>query len=465
MATQGRPIAVAILAAGKGTRMRSQLPKVLHKLGALSLVERTLITAQQLDPKRCFAIVGYAQDKVRQTLQNYSVEFVEQLEQLGTGHAIQQLLPHLTGFQGDLLVLNADVPLLRLSTLESLIAFHRSNHSAATLLTARVEDPSGYGRVICSTKDRIDKIVEHRDCTPEQLSQNRINGGIYCFHWPALEGVLPNLGSENSQQEYYLTDTVAMGPSAYALDVEDERELQGINDRLHLALAYRTLQDRIKTEWMRAGVTFIDPQSCTIDDSVQLESDCTIEPQTHLRGSTTVSAGCIVGPNCTIENSTIGSGSRVMYSVVSNSVVGTNSQVGPFTHLRGNTEIGDRCRVGNFVEMKNAKVGNDTNAAHLSYVGDASLGKQVNIGAGTITANFDGQTKHFTSIGDRSKTGSNSVLVAPIEIGSDVSIGAGSTVTESVPDDSLVVARARQVVKPGWRPKTNAQPADQLPQT
>ncbi len=279
MTTKQRPIAVAILAAGKGTRMRSQLPKVLHKLGALTLVERTLITAQQLSPERCFAIVGYAQDKVRQTLQNYSVEFVEQLEQLGTGHAIQQLLPHLTGFQGDLLVLNADVPLLRPSTLESLIAFHRSNHSAATLLTARVEDPSGYGRVICSTKDRIDKIVEHRDCTPEQLSQNRINGGIYCFHWPALEGVLPNLGSENSQQEYYLTDTVAMGPSAYALDDEDERELQGINDRLHLALAYRTLQDRIKTEWMRAGVTFIDPQSCTIDDSVQLWGSINVTPE------------------------------------------------------------------------------------------------------------------------------------------------------------------------------------------
>ncbi|MEM9535724.1 MAG: bifunctional UDP-N-acetylglucosamine diphosphorylase/glucosamine-1-phosphate N-acetyltransferase GlmU [Cyanobacteria bacterium P01_E01_bin.45] len=453
MATQKRPIAVAILAAGKGTRMRSQLPKVLHKLGALTLVERTLITAQQLNPNRCYAIVGYAQDKVRETLQDYSVEFVEQLEQLGTGHAIQKLLPHLTGFQGDLLVLNADVPLLRPTTLKSLIEFHRSNQSAATLLTARVDDPTGYGRVLCNTQDQIDKIVEHRDCTPEQLEVNRINGGIYCFHWPELETVLPNLGSENSQQEYYLTDTVSMVSSAYAIDVSDDQELQGINDRYHLSLAYRTLQDRLKTDWMKAGVTFIDPQSCTIDDSVQLEPDCTIEPQTHLKGSTTIAAGCTIGPNSTINNSSIGPDSAVTYSVISDSAIGAHSRIGPFTHLRGNTQIGDRCRIGNFVEMKNAKVGNDTNAAHLSYIGDAALGEQVNIGAGTITANFDGQTKHFTHIGDRSKTGSNSVLVAPIELGSDVSVGAGSTITESVPDDSLVIARARQVVKSGWRPK------------
>ena len=449
-------IAVAILAAGKGTRMRSQLPKVLHKLGALTLVERTLITAQKLNPQRCFAIVGYAQEKVRDSLANYSLEFVEQRQQLGTGHAIQQLLPHLEGFKGELLVLNADVPLLRPSTLEKLLDFHRSKQSTATLLTAQVNDPTGYGRVICGVDDVVKEIVEHRDCTPAQLSHNRINGGIYCFHWQTLAAILPQLSADNSQQEFYLTDAVAMVPTAYAVNVPEAQELQGINDRQQLALAYQTLQERIKANWMKSGVSFIDPNSCTVDDTVQLEPDCTIEPQTHLRGNTVIQTGCTIGPNCTIENSTIGADSRVMYSVVSDSVVGKSASIGPFTHLRANTAIGERCRIGNFVEVKHTHVGADTNAAHLSYLGDATLGQQVNVGAGTITANFDGRRKHPTTIGDRSKTGSNSVLVAPIDIGKDVTIAAGSTVTESVPDDCLAIARCRQVVKEGWRPKDPA---------
>ncbi|MGK7909595.1 MAG: bifunctional UDP-N-acetylglucosamine diphosphorylase/glucosamine-1-phosphate N-acetyltransferase GlmU [Synechococcus sp.] len=458
--TEGQPpIAVAILAAGKGTRMRSQLPKVLHKLGALSLVERTLIAAQKLGPERCFAIVGYAQDKVRKTLADYPLEFVEQLQQLGTGHAIQQLLPHLKGFQGDLLVLNADVPLLRPSTLESLVSFHRRQRSSATLLTAQVDDPSGYGRVICGTEGIVKEIVEHRDCTPAQLSHNRINGGIYCFHWPALEQVLPNLSADNSQQEYYLTDAVAMVPNAYALNVADVQELQGINDRQQLASAYHALQDRTKTAWMRAGVTFVDPDSCTVDDTVELEPDTTIEPQTHLRGKTVVQTGSTIGPNSTIENSIIGANSQVTYSVIRDSRVREGACIGPFAHLRGHADIGDRCRIGNFVEIKNAVLGSATNAAHLSYLGDATVGQQVNIGAGTITANFDGQQKHRTTIGDGSNTGSNSVLVAPLELGASVTVAAGSTVTESVPDNSLVIARSRQVVKPGWRPSA---PSEQV---
>ena len=342
MTAQQSAIAVAILAAGKGTRMRSQLPKVLHKLGALTLVERTLIAAQHLNPERCFAIVGYAQEKVRDSLATYSVEFVEQNQQLGTGHAIQQLLPHLDGFEGDLLVLNADVPLLRASTLETLVNFHRAKQSSATLLTGQVNDPTGYGRVICGADDAVKQIVEHRDCTSAQLSHNRINGGIYCFHWPTLAAILPQLSADNSQQEYYLTDTVAMVPSAYALNVPDVQELQGINDRQQLALAYRTLQERIMADWMKSGVSFIDPNSCTVEDTVRLEADSTIEPQTHLRGNTVIQTGCTIGPNCTIEDSTIGADSRVMYSVVSNSVVGENACIGPFAHLRANTAIGDR---------------------------------------------------------------------------------------------------------------------------
>lgn len=446
-------IAVAVLAAGKGTRMRSQLPKVLHQLGALTLVERTLDTAQHLSPDRCFAIVGYARDRVCETLANRAIAFVEQTEQLGTGHAVQQLLPHLEGFQGDLLVLNADVPLLRASTLQTLVRAHRNQQAAVTLLTAQVADPSGYGRVFCGADSGVKEIVEDRDCTPAQLSHQRINGGIYCFHWPELARVLPQLSANNSQQEYYLTDAVAMLPSAYAIDVPDAQELQGINDRLQLAQADTALQQRIKEDWMRAGVTFVDPNSTTVADTVRLEPDCIIEPQTHLRGTTIVRTGCRIGPNCVIESSSLGAHSRVIYSVVSDSQIGDGVTIGPFAHLRNHVVVGDRCRIGNFVEVKQTAIGPESNVAHLSYLGDASLGCQVNIGAGTITANFDGKEKHRTNIGDRSKTGSNSVLVAPIDIGADVTIAAGSTLTESVPDDCLAIARSRQTVKQDWRPR------------
>jgi bifunctional UDP-N-acetylglucosamine pyrophosphorylase/glucosamine-1-phosphate N-acetyltransferase len=450
-------IAVAILAAGKGTRMRSALPKVLHKLGTLTLVERALLIALELKPKRCFAIVGYEQEQVRQALDTYPIEFVEQLQQWGTGHAVQQLLPLLDGFGGDLLVLNADVPLLRSRSLATLWQTHRERSAPVTLLSTQVSDPTGYGRVFCGADGRVTQIIEHRDCTPAQLRHNRINGGIYCFRWPDLAAVLPQLTAENIQQEYYLTDAVTLLQEAVAVDVEDAEELQGINDRLQLAQAYDVLQQRIKDDWMRAGVTFIDPRSCTVDEAVQLEPDVTIEPQTHLRGRTSVKSGSRIGPNSLVENSTIGANSQILYSVVSDAVVGENTRVGPFAHLRDSAVIGDRCRIGNFVEIKNTSMQAECNAAHLSYLGDATLGQQVNIGAGTITANFDGHSKHATHIGDRSRTGSNSVLVAPITLGEDVTVAAGSTVNESVPSDCLVVARSRQQVKPGWRPKMRQQ--------
>ncbi|MEO1133670.1 MAG: bifunctional UDP-N-acetylglucosamine diphosphorylase/glucosamine-1-phosphate N-acetyltransferase GlmU [Cyanobacteria bacterium J06639_1] len=447
-----KPLAVAILAAGKGTRMKSSLPKVLHELGGRSLVERVVRTVLPLKPERCFVIVGYAQERVRAALSDYPVEFVEQLEQNGTGHAVQQVLPHLTGFAGDLLVLNADVPLLRESTLHELLQTHRNRHTAATVLSACVPDPTGYGRAICDTDLNLSAIVEHRDCTPAQRQVNRINSGIYCFRWPDLATSLPQLSTANDQKEYYLTDAIALVPQAIAVDVADSREIQGINDRVQLAQAYATLQERIKEFWMRAGVTLVDPASITIDDDVQLEPDAIVEPQTHLRGTTVVRSGCHIGPNTTLENSTIGANSRVTYSVVTDAEVGANSRIGPFAHLRGDARVGDRCRIGNFVEVKNSTLQADTNAAHLSYLGDASLGEQVNIGAGTITANYDGKYKHRTIVGDRSKTGSNTVLVAPISLGNDVTTGAGSVVTESVEDDCLVLARSRQVSIPGWRP-------------
>ncbi|MGF1493070.1 MAG: bifunctional UDP-N-acetylglucosamine diphosphorylase/glucosamine-1-phosphate N-acetyltransferase GlmU [Microcoleaceae cyanobacterium] len=454
-------VAVAILAAGRGTRMKSGIPKVLHQMGGRTLVQRVLDSCHLIQPSHKFVIIGYRGDLVQASFAEDSEaeqpQFVEQTQQLGTGHAVQQLLPHLEGFSGDLLVLNGDVPLLRPQTLQQLIQIHQENKSSATILTAHVPNPQGYGRVFCDSQNQVNQIVEHRDCTDAQRQNTRVNAGIYCFHWPDVARILPDLKPENDQNEYYLTDAVYHLDPVIAVEVEDYREILGINNRKQLAMAYQVLQEWVKDEWMAAGVTFLDPGSVTIDDTVQIEPDVVIEPQTHLRGKTIIGSGSRIGPGTLIENSHIGQNTTVLYSVVSDSTVSDQSRIGPYAHLRGEAQVGSECRIGNFVELKKVQVGNRTNIAHLSYIGDASLGERVNIGAGTITANYDGVNKHQTKIGDRSKTGSNSVLVAPLTIGQDVTIAAGSTITEDLPDDCLAVARQRQVVKPGWRLKPPTQ--------
>ncbi len=459
-------VAVAILAAGRGTRMKSDLPKVLHKLGSTSLVERVLESSLSVKPLRRLVIVGYRGDLVQETLMEAdktgpTLEFVEQKQQLGTGHAIQQLLPHLKDFSGDLLVLNGDVPLLRPETLKQLMELHKERRNGATILTAHLPNPQGYGRVFCDSHNVVKQIVEDRDCTKAQKQNHRINAGVYCFNWPALAQILPKLQADNDQQEYYLTDTVKELKPVMAVDVDDFEEIIGVNNRKHLAQAYEILQIRVKDKWMAEGVTMINPDSTTIDDRVILEPDVVIEPQTHLRGHTFIGAGSRIGPGTWIENSQIGREVTVLYSAISDSAVADGSRIGPYAHLRGGAEVGASCRVGNFVELKNTKMGDRSNAAHLSYLGDATLGEKVNIGAGTITANYDGKNKHPTTIGDRSKTGSNSVLVAPVTLGEDVTVAAGSVVTEDVPDDSLVIARSHQVVKPGWRLKDSETPPDE----
>lgn len=454
-------VAVAILAAGRGTRMKSRLPKVLHQLGGHTLVERVLACASAVQPERQFVIFGYEGDLVQQRLAALpDLEFVEQAEQLGTGHAVQQLLPHLEGFQGSLLVLNGDVPLLRPETVTRLLQTHQTHSNAATILTAQIPDPKGYGRVFCDASNRVTQIVEDRDCSPAQRQNHRVNAGIYCFDWSQLAAILPKLQSSNDQNEYYLTDTVHFLAPVMAVDVDDPQEMFGINDRKQLAQAYEILQDRVKDQWMKAGVTLVDPHSVTIDETVQLGTDVVIEPQTHLRGQTVIESGSRIGPGSLIENSRVGENATVLYSVVSDSEVGAGCRVGPYAHLRGQVAVGQGCRIGNFVELKKATIGNRTNIAHLSYLGDATLGERVNIGAGTITANYDGVHKHPTQIGDCTKTGANTVLVAPITVGQDVTIAAGSTVTEDVANDCLVIARARQVVKPGWKLKSAPQPTD-----
>jgi bifunctional UDP-N-acetylglucosamine pyrophosphorylase/glucosamine-1-phosphate N-acetyltransferase len=432
--------------------MKSNLPKVLHSLGGRSLVERVIESVEPLSPSRRIVIVGYQAEEVKAAMQSIpTLEFVEQTVQLGTGHAIQQLLPCLEGYTGNLLVLNGDLPLIRSATLKQLLQTHQKNQNTATILTANLNDPTGYGRVFCNNESVVQQIVEHKDCTADQKQNTRINAGVYCFSWQNLAQVLPHLQANNAQNEYYLTDTVTQVGKVMAVDVADYQEILGINDRLQLAAASEILQRRVKEKWMLAGVTLIDPTSITIDETVELQPDVIIEPQTHLRGNTVIETGSRIGPGSLIENSQLAENVIVQYSVVTNSLVKAGTRIGPYAHLRGHAQVGAGCRVGNFVELKNTRLGDRTNVAHLSYLGDAVTGDQVNIGAGTITANYDGVKKHPTKIGDRTQTGSNSVLVAPVTLGDDVYVAAGSAVTEDVPDDCLVIARARQVIKVGWR--------------
>jgi bifunctional UDP-N-acetylglucosamine pyrophosphorylase/glucosamine-1-phosphate N-acetyltransferase len=444
-------VAVAILAAGRGTRMKSDLPKVLHTLAGRSLVERVLDSCSLLDLDKQIVIVGYQGEKIEQALSHRTgVEFVEQTQQLGTGHAVQQLMSTLQGYEGDLLVLNGDAPLLRGETLQQLVKTHQTQQNAATLLTANLPNPQGYGRVFCNGDNLVTQIIEDRDCNIAQKQNRRVNAGIYCFNWQKLAESLPKLSTNNDQQEYYLTEVVDYLSPVMAYDAEDYLETSGINDRQQLSAAYDILQARIKEDWMKAGVKMIDANSITIDEDVQLEPDVIIEPQTHLRGNTKIATGSRIGPGSLIDNSQIGSNVTVLYSVISDSEVAANTRIGPYAHLRGSVKLGESCRVGNFVEIKKSTVGANTNMAHLSYIGDATLGDRVNIGAGTITANYDGKQKHHTTIEQGTKTGSNSVLVAPVTLGKNVTVAAGSVVTQDVKDNALVVARSRQKEISDW---------------
>jgi bifunctional UDP-N-acetylglucosamine pyrophosphorylase / glucosamine-1-phosphate N-acetyltransferase len=445
-------LAVAVLAAGKGTRMKSDLPKVLQPLAGATLVERVLISCRSLQPQRQLLIVGHQAERVEASLCGWDgLEFVLQQPQNGTGHAVQQLLPALGDFDGDLLVLNGDVPLLREQTITDLLERHRASGAAVTLLTARLVDPTGYGRVFADGQGQVSAIVEHRDCSEAQRRNTLINAGIYCFNWRRLAEVLPQLRSDNDQGELYLTDTVAMLSPAMHVEVADADEINGINDRLQLAQCEALIQERLRQHWMREGVTFVDPVSCTLSDGTRFGRDVVVEPQCHFRGNTVVGDGCRIGPGSLLENATLGARVEVTYSVLRDARVEADCAIGPYAQLRPGTVLQTGCRVGNFVEIKNSEIGSGSKVNHLSYIGDTDMGADVNVGAGTITANYDGVRKHRTVIGAGSKTGANSVLVAPIILGAGVTVGAGSTLTKDVPSGALALGRARQLIKENWQ--------------
>ena len=444
-------LAVAVLAAGKGTRMKSALPKVLQPLAGATLVERVLASARNLAPERRVLIVGHQADRVEQQLSHVEgLEFVLQQPQNGTGHAVQQLIAPLQSFSGELLVLNGDVPLLRPETIEQLVETHRNSGADVTLLTARLEDPTGYGRVFADENGCVSAIVEHRDCSVEQRNNNLTNAGIYCFNWERLAAVLPQLSTDNDQGELYLTDTVAMLERAMHVEVADADEVNGINNRRQLAQCETLLQQRLRDHWMDEGVTFVDPGSCTLSEDCRFGRDVVIEPQTHLRGACSIGDHCRLGPGSLLEDCELADNVTVLHSVIRDARVARDVAIGPFAHLRPAADIGEGCRIGNFVEVKKSTLAAGSKVNHLSYIGDATLGENVNVGAGTITANYDGVNKHQTMIGDRSKTGANSVLVAPVTIGADVTIGAGSTITKDVPTGALALGRAKQWMKEGW---------------
>ena len=446
-------LAVAILAAGKGTRMVSNLPKVLHKLSGKTLLKRIINTSKELNPDKIFIVVGHKPSLIEESLINEKdIKFVLQEPQLGTGHAIQVLSKELKDFKGNLLILNGDVPLIRSQSLKELIKTHISENSDASLITTDKENPFGYGRVFKRDKF-IEKIIEEKDCNNNEKLNKKVNAGIYCFNWLKLSKVLNRLKDNNKQKEIYLTDAISLLSKSISYEIRDEEEIQGINNRIDLAKCEEIFQKRIKTKHMLRGVTFINPQSSSISEESEIGVDVIIEPNSHLRGATKIADNCIIGPNSLIEDSMIGQQTEVLNSTILNSEIMENVFIGPYSHIRPGCSISSNCKIGNFVEIKNSLLNKSVKINHLSYVGDSNVGEFTNIGAGTITANFDGIKKNKTNIGKNCNIGSNSVLIAPVSIGNSVTIGAGSVINKNVEDDSLGISRTRQLNIKNWKNK------------
>jgi bifunctional UDP-N-acetylglucosamine pyrophosphorylase/glucosamine-1-phosphate N-acetyltransferase len=451
-----RPAAVVVLAAGEGTRMRSAIPKVLHPVGGRSLIHHAVAAAAALVPDHLIVVVGHGRDQVKAHLAEVAPEAatVVQDQQRGTGHAVDCALRDVPGLHGIVVVTYGDVPLLTGATLQSLVAEHERAGNAVTILTAHLDAPGGYGRIVRDASGAVTAVVEHKDATDEQRQINEINSGIYAFDAAVLRVALARLTTDNVAGEHYLTDVVALASSdgsvVGAISIEDTWQTEGVNDRVQLAALHRELNRRTVARWMVAGVTVRDPQTTWIDVGVTLEADTVLEPSTLLRGSTTVATGAVIGPNTELVDTEVGARAEISNATSYSAVIGPDATVGPYTYLRPGTRLGRGAKAGGFVEMKNAVIGDDAKVPHLSYVGDADVGEGANIGAGTIFANYDGVAKHHTDVGAHSFVGSDSVLVAPLQIGDGAYVAAGSTVTTRVEPGELAVARGRQRNIRGW---------------
>jgi bifunctional UDP-N-acetylglucosamine pyrophosphorylase / glucosamine-1-phosphate N-acetyltransferase len=450
-------LAVVVLAAGQGTRMRSRTAKVLHPLAGVPMIAHVLGTAQALAAAHLLVVVRHERDAVAAAVGEAAPEarVVDQDEIPGTGRALEVAVAALPGdFDGDVLVLNGDVPLLDRGTLDDLVARHRAAAAAASLLTARFADPSGYGRVLRGADGSVDRIVEHRDADPDELAVDEVNAGVYVFRAGGLGDRLAGLGAANAQGERYLTDVVGAlrsdGQHVGAVPVPDPSVVAGINDRAQLSEVAARLNARIVRRWQLAGVTVQDPATTWIDVRVSIEEDVTVLPNTHLAGATTVARDAVVGPDTTLVDTEVGEGAHVRRSEATLAVIGAGADVGPFTYLRAGTILGERGKIGAYVETKNAEIGAGTKVPHLSYVGDATVGEGTNLGCGTITANYDGEHKHRTTIGSHVRSASNTVYVAPVRIGDGAYTGAGAVVRKDVPAGALALTVAPQRNIEGW---------------
>lgn len=438
---------VMILAAGKGTRMKSALPKVLHEAAFHPLLQYVIEGAQEVKAQKIITVIGHGAEAVKEAFAQQT-EFVLQQEQKGTGHAVKEGLTSLTDCCGTLLVLCGDTPLLRGETLGAFVSCHEANGAVCSVMTANLENPFGYGRAIRNEDGSLAKIVEQKDANEAEKAVKEINSGVYCFDLDFLRYAIENIKDDNSQGEFYLTDTVAIanaeGKKVLAWVVEDFEEVKGINDRKQLAEASKILFRRKNDALMEAGVTIVSPETTCIDKDVTVGQDTVIEAFCTLRGTTKIGECCEIGPSSEVRNTEIGDGTRFWQSVADQASLGNQCNIGPFAYLRPGTHLADRVKVGDFVEVKNCNIGEGTKVPHLTYLGDSDIGSGCNIACGTITCNYDGYHKYRTTIGDHSFVGCNASLVSPVNIGSDTYIGAGSVITEDIPDGALAVGRSRQ---------------------
>ena len=449
-------LGVIILAAGQGKRMRSAIPKVMHLLGGRPLLSHVLGACAGLEPDRVLVVVGHGAEGIREAFPEMDeAGWVLQREQLGTGHAARCAAEALGDFAGDVLILNGDVPLLSCLSLSGMLAAHRSRANDLTLAVATLEDPSGYGRILRRPDGDITGIVEERDAADAERAVREINVGLYLASSSFLRVALAALDNRNDQGEYYLTDITAYAAETQArigsVTIDDPREFRGVNSREELAWMEKALQKDVNRKWMERGVTLKDPESTYIDAEATIGEDTVIGPNSHLLGRTVVGARCRIDGSAYLTNARLADGVHLRFAVVMDDCdLEDGVSVGPFAHLRPGTMLERDVHIGNFVEVKNSSVGKGTKASHLSYIGDTDLGRESNIGAGTITCNYDGFTKSRTTIGDRVQVGSDTQLVAPVAVGDDAYIGAGSTITKDVPAGALALSRAPQRHKEGW---------------
>ncbi|NLP27742.1 MAG: bifunctional UDP-N-acetylglucosamine diphosphorylase/glucosamine-1-phosphate N-acetyltransferase GlmU [Clostridia bacterium] len=446
-----------ILAAGEGKRMKSDKPKVLHKVCGKEMVNHVIDTMRAADLEEVNVIIGKGAKKVKAETEKRKVFYSLQDKQLGTGHAVMCAKDFLQGKQGVVAVFTGDAPLIREETVRDLINYQQEGKYSAVILTSIVDNPHGYGRII-RDGNSVGRIVEHKDCNEDELKVNEINAGMYAFDIEELLASLDKLTNDNAQGEYYLTDVIGIlkkeGKAVGALVIDFEETL-GVNSRVELSQAEKIMRERINNKHMTNGVTIIDPSATYIDSDVEIEKDAFIYPGNVLQGNTVIKSGCVLYPNNRIEDSVIGQGTIVQASVILESTIGENTTVGPFAYIRPESVVGNNVRIGDFVEIKKSTIGDETKVSHLTYIGDAEVGNNCNFGCGTVVVNYDGQKKHKTKIGNNVFIGCNTNLVSPVELKDNSYTAAGSTITEEVPEGSLAIARAKQVNKEGWVKRRN----------